>query len=240
MKKSKHISERTSALIAGTSLLLMAVIAAVTYGYLHATLVVPNEAKATFQNLQSFEGLFKAELLGWTLILLLDGLVAWSLYHFFLKTNKAISFASAFLRVVYTVFLGVAIYELPAILDLVHQHLAVAGMGEQLQNVMDAINSFENIWSRGLIIFGAHLLVLGWLAFKTLHVPRLWGVLLILAGISYMGVHIAHATTTSREHIFQTIEAVLAVPMTLGEVGFAIWLVVKGGRKPAGFETEAE
>lgn len=231
MKNSSTISQRSAALIAGISLLLMAIVAGVTFGYLHGNLVVANDAQATFENLQTSQGAFKSEIAGWSIIFLLDAIVAWALFHFFAKANKGVSFFSSFLRIIYTIILGVAIYNLPQILAVINDQLAEAGLGSATDDVMNYLNSFENIWSNGLIVFGLHLMALGYLAFTADYVPKVWGVLLILAGISYSYIHAMYAVFPNMVEYLITIEAVLTIPMTIGEVGFAIWLIARGGKQ---------
>lgn len=226
MKSSNNISPRTSALIVGFALLLMAVVAGLTYGYLHGNLMVAEDADASLKNLQSSPGLFKAELFGWVVIFLLDGLVAWALFHFFKPMNNRISFLSSMLRVVYTVVLGIAIFNLSKILQVINNPADHSGSG----HVMNYLQSFEDLWSKGLIIFGLHLLALGYLAYRAGFVPKFWGILLIIAGLSYSFLHTAYALEPDLMDSWKTLEMILVLPMTLGEVGFAVWLVVRGGK----------
>ncbi|MBN2774257.1 MAG: DUF4386 domain-containing protein, partial [Prolixibacteraceae bacterium] len=95
-------TERKSALIAGFALILMAVAAAFSFGYVHNSLVVPGNTESTVNNLKSSGLLFKAEIMGWTLILILDVVVAWALYNFFRNENRKLSAAMAWLRIVYS------------------------------------------------------------------------------------------------------------------------------------------
>ncbi|HAD96765.1 MAG TPA: DUF4386 domain-containing protein [Cryomorphaceae bacterium] len=233
MKKSKRISQRASALTAGISLLIMAIVAGLTYGYLHGSLVVADNAPATVSNLQSSTGLFRAELLGWTIIFLLDALVAWALYHFFATTHKGLSFLSSFLRVLYTAILGVAIFNLPQILTLLNEQLSEVGMAERPTDILNCINSFENIWSHGLIIFGLHLVVLGYLSLLADHIHNAWGILLMIAGVSYTLLHTLYAIVPEVSGSLTLLESILAIPMTIGELGFALWLIIKGGKTKA-------
>ena len=81
-------TQRKSALIAGIALIIMAVVAGFTYGYLHNTLIVEGDSETTLRNLKSDASLFQAEIFGWFFILVLDVIVAWALYFFFRDENK--------------------------------------------------------------------------------------------------------------------------------------------------------
>jgi hypothetical protein len=221
---------RSNALIAGIALLLMALLAGITYGYFHTTLVVAGNSGATFQNLKSSTGFFKAELTGWIIILLLDGLVSWALYRFFRHSHRPMAMLSSVLRVFYTVFLGIAIYELSDVLRAVQQVLPAEELGSQLSRIENGLRAFDHIWSLGLIVFGLHLMLLGYLALQALYVPTLWGVLLIISGLCYTAVHVSFILFPAAADALTTVESILGLPMAVGEISFAMWLVWKGGR----------
>ena len=61
-------------------------------------------------------------------------------------------------------------------------------------------------------------------------IPKLLGYLTIIGGISYVLVHILKTTFTDLTELTSLLNTILALPMALGELGLAIWLIVKGGR----------
>ncbi len=221
-------SQRKSALVSGIFLVFMAAAAAFSYGYAHGNLIAVHDAAATYHNLLVSRFLFAAELTGWIIIFLCDIIVALALFLFFRETDRKLSFLTASFRIVYAGILGIAIYQLIAILPLVLHDPASAG--ESL--VMMHLGSFERIWSGGLILFGIHLLGLGYLSLRSEFVPRAFGWLLLFAGICYLLVHSAKTFTNGYEGSIETAEMILGLPMAIGEISFAIWLIIKGG-KPA-------
>lgn len=60
----------------GISLIVMAVAAALSYGYIHGSLVIGGDNAATVSNLQASSLLFRAEILGWVLIIACDIIAA--------------------------------------------------------------------------------------------------------------------------------------------------------------------
>jgi hypothetical protein len=48
------------------------------------------------------------------------------------------------------------------------------------------ITRFNDVWSAGLVLFGLHLLLIGYLAYRSTFVPRILGVLLAIAGLGYL------------------------------------------------------
>lgn len=223
------ISPRKAAIIAGVSLLLMAVFAGFSYGYVYSGLVVAGDPEATIGNLRASGSLFKAGVAGWFIIFILDAVVAWMLFLFLRKVNYGYSLLIAWLRLVYTAILGGAIVNFIFILKLLKGGTAFAPELAPLQ-IMFHLRSFEEKWSMGLIIFGLHILMLGYLVLKSRIAHSFWGILLVIAGICYLFVHGARFLHLDFGGQLSAIEAVLTLPMALGEIGFAIWLIVRGGR----------
>lgn len=220
--------------MAGSGLLLMAVAAAFSYGYAHAQLLVEGDAEATLSNLISQSLLFKAEIGGWVLILLSDVAVAGACYLLLKPVHPKLSLLGGALRLLYSVILGAAVWRLFAVLPLVNRAVAspeeIAGpLGEQ---IMSHLQSFESVWSIGLIMFGAHLLVLGILAFKARGIPKWVGLLLLIASAGYLVTHTLALLGPDIEDIRVMLDQILTVPMAAGELAFALWLLFKGGRKP--------
>ncbi len=52
----------------------------------------------------------------------------------------------------------------------------------------------------------------------------------MIGGEPYIVVHLLKITSTNSEFV-RTLEMILALPMALGELGLAIWLLVKGGKE---------
>jgi len=78
IRSKKNLTNlRKAALISGISLIIMAIVAGFSYGYVHGSLVVPGDISTTYTNITSSSMLFKAEIIGWVVILLLDVLVAY-------------------------------------------------------------------------------------------------------------------------------------------------------------------
>lgn len=212
-------STKTYAKTAGWSLIVMAILAGFAYGYVHNTLVDPNEARQTADNIQQSLPLFKAGILAWILIWVSDLLVTWAFYHFFKPVHPSRSLLTAALRLVYTLVLGGAIY-----------YLVRVAANPTASDLMESLAAFESVWSLGLIVFGGHLLGLGLLAQKDKRVPGIWTWLLLIAGPSYSFLALSDLMDWIPAAQLATIEMILTLPMTLSELGLAIWMLVRGVR----------
>lgn len=94
--------------------------------------------------------------------------------------------------------------------------------------VISKIDNFENIWIFGLIVFGIHLILVGIISLKTKTIPKIIAIMVLIAGISYTVVNGLLSAGSNFTTLGTTLENVLMVPMTIGELGYGIWLLVKG------------
>jgi len=225
------ISQSQAAIIAGTSLLLMTVLAGFAYGFVFESLVDFSDAETTVRNIKTSEVLFRFGVFSWVLILILDVLVAWSLYIYFKPVNKSISLLAAWFRLIYSSFLGVSLLGFVVVIQLLDDSFISMFEADQLGSlVLLSLMAFQNIWSIGLIIAGVHLLLLAYLVIKSGYIPKIWAVLLLLASLGYMVTNVGQLVLPQYGDYKATMEAILVVPMIVGEVGFAIWLLWRGAR----------
>jgi len=228
----KYTEQRKSALIAGIALIIMALAAAFSYGFAHASLVITGDADSTLRNLISHNSLFKAEILGWIIILVCDIIVAWSCYVFLKPINQNLSLLGAWLRLAYSAILGTAI------MNLLWVQLLSTGSDEfssftstQLgEQVMLHFGAFEATWSVGLIIFGGHLLILGLLTYKSNRVPKWISILLLIASLGYVLIHLFNLFFENYKGVSEILDVVFTLPMTAGELGFGLWMLFRGGK----------
>ncbi len=224
--------QRKSALTAGISLIIMALAAFFSYGFVHESLVVQGDASATFNNITSSNMLFKAEIFGWVIILITDIVVAWAFYIFLEPINKSLSLLGAWLRLTYAAILGMAILNLIFVLLLSKgtDYLSLFKIDQLQALMMLFFDAFESIWSIGLIIFGGHLMIVGYLAFKSDSIPKVIGILLLLASIGYIVIHLCKTFLPQYDGVISILNIVFIVPMIVGELGFGIWLLLRGGK----------
>jgi hypothetical protein len=228
----KQSIQRQTALTAGLSLIAMSLVAAFSYGFVQGTLIVQDDSSATLSNIISSNNLFNAGILGWFVILILDIIVGWALYMFMQPIHKGLSLLGALFRLVYSAILGISILNLVFVFLLTKDsgNLTIFSIDQLQAQVMLLLKAFEYMWSAGLIIFGGHLLILGILALKSTFIPKSFGILLLIASIGYITVHLGNVLLPQFDKITSVIEIVFIIPMTIGELGFGLWLLVRGGK----------
>ena len=217
--------KRTYALISGIALIIMAVAAGYAYGYVQNSLIVDGNPSTTLKNLNNATGLFGSAVIGWFIILITDLLVAWGLYKYFTTVNSKVAAVTGLVRAFYSLILAVAIYQLIAVWQMLY-----SAIPDEIA-LMNLYNSFEKYWSLGLIVFGLHLIGLGYLSLKSNSVPKWLGWLLYFAGISYSLINGVKALIPNATDTIAIVEMSVSGPMAIAELGLAIWLIWKGGKK---------
>jgi hypothetical protein len=213
--------KRTNAKISGYALILMTLTAGFAIGFAYPKICDKNQVELLVKNFTENYGLYKQMLIGLSITLILDLLVSWTLFQFFKDDNNKIALLSFVLRIAYTFIFGIATYFLLANLKLEIDN----------KTLLENYNSFDKIWTVGLIIFGGHLFAIGWLMKINKNVPKALWILTMIAGTSYMIVHLLKMMFPQLNEFTQTLNNVLALPMALGEICLAIWLIIKGGKQ---------
>jgi hypothetical protein len=220
--KAATWAARRPALIAGAAILLLAVLAGFGNLVVVQGLVTPGDARTTAHDITASEGLFRLGVASLYLGALLDIVVAWALFTVFRPGHPELSRLSAWLRLAYAVVFIVAISQLAGIPALLND---ADGTGSFTANQLQAhalakADAFHNIWSAGLILFGAHLVLIGALAYRSRFVPRLISALLVLAGVGYVFDSLVSVFTEHPVFVVSNITF-------LGEFLLAVWLLTR-------------
>ena len=225
MNSPNRMSLRTAALVAGLALLLMTVAAPFAELYVFPKLVVSDNAAQTSQNILANEQLFVAALLAYAVTFLCDILAAWGLYVLLRPVHEDLSMLTAWFRLVYTVISLAALLNLVTVLRLLKMPVFLTAFGPDQLNaqVMLALRAFRSGWYFGIVFFGIHLGLLGYLVFRSDYIPKILGILLIIAGVGYVA-------TTLRPYLFPDISLDLAKYTFVGELIFMLWLLIRGSR----------
>ena len=217
------VSPRTTATVAGLSLLLMAILAPFANFYALGNLVVANDAKTTAENIMASSELFRIGIACFLIVALLDVIVAWALHVLLEPVNKSLSLLAAWFRLVYAAVFSIALMPLLAVLHLLSRAESLKGLETNQLNaqVMLSLSAFKSGWDLGLVIFGFHLLVLGYLIFKSSFIPKWLGVLVGIAGIGYLA-------DAFGKILIPDYSITVAMFTFVGEFLLIFWLLSKG------------
>ena len=213
---------RRSGLVAGIGMLVMAALSAFGIFFGGAGLVTPGDAAQTVEDISASEGLFRWGMLSLYGVVVLDVVVAWALFRFFSPVHIGLARLAAWFRLAYAAVFMLAIGQLTGLVDLVTaERYSGVFTAEQIQgHTLLKVDAFDDLWMAGLILFGAHLAIVGYLVYVSGYVPKLLGVLLVVAGAGYFFDSAASTVLASPP-------ASLATVTFLGEFLLAVWLVAR-------------
>lgn len=216
--------------IAGAGLILMGLLALFANFFVFESVIVADDAGETARNIIENEVLFRSGIAAFVLVALLDVLVAWALYVFLSPVNRHLALLAGWLRVAYAAMLAIAVSNYLNLTQLLGRSQGTDAIeSDQLQaQVSLSVDAFSNGWLIGLVLFGFHLLVLGYILVSSGYVPRVIGVLVTIAGAGYLldsGAQILMPNYADYETVFLI---VVAAPGVVGELSLAFWLLLRG------------
>lgn len=223
--KEKELSLSNAALVAGISLLVMVLTTPFAEFSIFPKLIDAGDATKTAENIIGNKQLFSVAIFLILLTLVADIIASWALYIFLKPVNKSLSLLTAWFRLMYTAMYFIALYNLLKIVSIIKSvdHLKDTGIGQINDAILLHIKAFRTEGSFGLIIFGVYLILLGYLIYKASYVPKIFGFILVLSGLSWLvdnlGAFLLPGLNTQFLFVF-----------TMGELVFMFWLLIKGSR----------
>lgn len=227
-QREVRFSPRRAARLAGVGYVLIFVLAIFANFVVREGLVESGNAAATVANITESIGLFRLGLVAFLAIFVLDVVIAWALHIVFRNVNRDLSLVTAWLRLVYTVLLGVALVFFFQVLQLLSGADYVTALGSEQVNaqVMIALESFNATWLVGLAAFGLHLILLGVLIIRSGLASRWMAYLLMAAGGAYIVDTIANATLANYADLAPAFLLMVALPSVIGEGWLGLWLLL--------------
>jgi hypothetical protein len=222
---SQKSSINTAALVAGLGLLVMVLTAPISELYVFPKLIVQGDAAQTVKHLSAERGLFVLGIFGYVVTFLADIVVAWALYQFLRPVHQNLSLLTALFRLVYSTIALVAIAHLATVYKMIttSTYTSFLDAREMNNGVMLEYYAFKNTWYFGILFFGIHLGVLGYLALRSGYIPKIFGVLLLLSALGYLATMVQPYLASGKRIDF-------AKYTFYGELAFMLWLLIKGWR----------
>ncbi len=229
--ESGEISQQLAGKIVGIGFLIT--LAGVVLASICGTtpgLIVPGNSAATASKITESVALFRIGIIGWLIAIIGDVIRAWAFYIFFKRVNKSVALLAAWWMLLHDAIFGFANACLIIVSILLDSSTYFAGVALDMVHplMMIFLEMHYYGFEIGLFFFSFHLLLLGYLAFKSNQVPKILGVLVTIAGIGYF-IDSAGIILLSSYPAFLT--SVLAIPNIVGESALVAWLAFKGGKK---------
>lgn len=188
-------------------------------------LIVQGDAGTTAANILGSEGLFRFAFFADSIVFLSDAAVAVLLYLLLRPVNNTIALAAAAFRLTQTAVLA---------LNLLNQHaalLVLTGAGYAPLDITQRnalaylmLDRHGHGYDLGLLFFGVHCLLIGYLILKSTFLPRTLGALMMAASIAYLvGSYVRFLAPS----LVATVAPIYFAAI-VAEVGLCAWLLLKG------------
>lgn len=171
---------------------------------------------------------FRNGLIGFIVMLFFDLVLVWSLFGITKSISKNTSYIASFFRLLHALLFGFALFKLGEIYQLTFN---VSNSTNLQNNVSELLFDFDTLWTVGLLFFGIHLILLGYLAIKSTFIPKTLGLLLILAALGYIIDGLAKLYMSNYIDYNDVFEVIVLMPSVIGEFSFTVWLLIKGFNK---------
>jgi hypothetical protein len=223
MERIAEASPRLKARIAGVFYLLTILARVIADGFVRNRLVVADDAAATAANIMAHEPLwrwgFAADIIAFASYIALTAL----LYELFKPVNRSLSLVAAFFSLAACVVQAISsLFHLAPLVLLGDTPFLKVFTMEQLQALALVFlrlraAAYHNI---GLVFFGLYCLLVGILILRSRFLPRILGVLMVLAGLSYV--------LFLSPPLARSLQPYILVFPGVGQISLTLWLLVMG------------
>jgi Domain of unknown function (DUF4386) len=226
---NREINPQVYARAGGILYLMMIVLGFTEEVFIRGRILVAGDAAATFANLRKMELLWRTGIAMELLLVILAIALAVVLYVLTRPVHKELALmALLFNGIAIAVESAYSLQLLEALFPLGRNAYLTAFTPGQLQ-AMTALAMKAHVFGFGiaLLLFGPFFFITGYLIWRSGYLPKPVGVLYQLAGLGYMfnGFVLVLAPRLAGQAFL-----IMAVPVVIGEMSFALWLLIKGVR----------
>jgi Domain of unknown function (DUF4386) len=223
--EQKNKSIKKTARIAGILTLLIVVLAPFSMIYVPATLVLPGDAAATASNIAASEGLFRLGMASDSIVFLIEIVLTVLLYVLLKPVSKTLSLVAAFSRLAMTVVQGINLLNHFFVLLLLSGagYLAVFAPDQVHALALLVLNAHEDVVMIWGVFFSFHLAVYGYLVYKSGYIPKIIGILLVVASLPYLIQFFGNILFPQYKEAFTSLAFLSSI-----EIVLPLWLLIKG------------
>ena len=213
--------------IGGALYLLIIVLGAFAEGFVANKLIAPGDAATTAHNIMVAPGLWEFSVAGDLVVVLCAVPLLWIEYLLLRPVSRQLVLLAVLFNVVSLAVEAISkLFLLVVMPTLGNPGYLKAFAPQQLEVLANlALRSHDIAFNIALIFFGFTCLVNGYLIFKSGYLPKLIGVLMQIAGLSYL---LACFAALFAPALADVITPAILLPPLIGESSFCLWLLIKG------------
>ncbi|MBK6326396.1 MAG: DUF4386 domain-containing protein [Chloroflexi bacterium] len=199
--------------------------------FVSGSLNVPGDAAATAENIRASESLYRGGVVSYLIVFLSEIRATILLYKLLSPVNKTVAMLMMATRLMQ------AAVHAANLINFIFPLILLNGGDYLTSFTPDQINSlvllFTDVHYYGVLVseafFAVSLFLLGYLVYKSELFPGIMGIMLAIAGASYVldsfGIFLMPQYAT----VFANI---MIAPAIIAELSFTLWLLIKGIRTP--------
>lgn len=225
--KTVETSPQLYARIGGALYLIIIVCGAFAEGFITNKLVVTGDAAATAQSILASPSLWQLGAASNLIVVLCAVPLLWIEYLLLKPVSKQLVLLAVFLNLVSLAIEAISKLFLLLVLPILQKTDYLKAFDLQQLHVLAnmALKSHDISFNIALIFFGFTCLVNGYLIFKSSYLPKLIGILMQVAGVSYL---IACFAALFAPALADLISPAILIPALIGESSYCLWLLLKG------------
>lgn len=218
---------------AGLAYLAVAVLAGFAEFSVRTGMVIQGDTAATMANIAANQMLYGLAGIADLQVLLLDAWLGLAFWMLLKPVNKPVALLALFLNLLRLPWMGAnVVYHFGALL-LVNGALPSFPPGQVQDLVALLLDLHAYGYTANGIFFGAWCFTIGWLFYRSGFVPRLLGVVMMLALVGYWTDLFVVFVLPAFE---PTVSPVAIIPAALAEISVCLWLTFRGGSVHRGFQ----
>jgi len=225
--RAVEASPQTYTRIGGVLYLIIIVLGLVGEAFVRSRIIISGDATATAANIRSLESLWRFGIAA-EFVLLISAIALAVIFFVLLRpVSRDLALLAVCFNLVSLAVEAVAALNLVAALfPLGNAEYLTAFQPEQLYAMATlSVKSHSYGFGVALIFFGCECLILGYLIFRSGYLPKALGVLMQIAGLSYLTNSFALLLAPN---LANRIFPAILLPAFVGEASLCLWLLVKG------------
>jgi hypothetical protein len=213
--------------LGGVLYLAIIVLGAFAEGFVANKLLVSGDAAATAHNILTSPGLWRLSVAGDLIVVLCAVPLLWIEYLLLRPVSRQLVLLAVLFNLVSLAVEAISkLFLLVVVPILGSADYLRAFEPKQLQILANlALKSHDITFNIALIFFGFTCLVNGYLIFRSGYLPKFVGILMQIAGLSYL---IACFAALFAPAVADVITPAILLPPLIGESSLCLWLLVKG------------
>lgn len=223
-KSEKGMSAQLAARFTGLLYLILMAAAPFSQMYVRSSAIVRGDAAATAQNILAGEQMWRFAIAADFATVLSDVAIAYLLYRLLAPVGNGAALLAAFFRLAMSAVMAVNIvfHVAPLLLLKNASYWAAFTTGQMQAFAMLSLRLHSVCYDIALIFFAAHCLLAGYLIARATFLPRILGVLLMIAGLSY-------AVDVLASLVFSTsLFPYTMIAPGIAEIFLTLWLLIRG------------